>query len=370
MNTRTTTGLVTIGWSVIFSLFTAFAAYASTSPNCSDVLAGNTTAVSQKMMVLLGEDITKSNRITTVIPAQNNPFVTEELVSVSNDVSPNGRLPQKTLEEIRKVRSDLEKAAQEVSRLQGTFEVAFVSLIDGYCQFSNHELTQHAKIDFDHLEGLTLYSIPALLAMVDQSYAMAENRLANEQNQLSNIEKEKQRQKQQASAAAAARYQDGNVLVKVENFDGSNVMFSVTNVGSQGSLQPNFNTFSAYRTESGELVYKSESLLHLADTAGNTLQTMGIAELSSKGWKQLVDLSRRNSKIRHQYCFRSRATRSIKLRVSGQSAQYRARFHAVVFRLYRGSNGQCELTARENMTNKPMFVEHIKDRRATPVFQL
>ncbi|TNY84222.1 hypothetical protein CGK59_21030, partial [Vibrio parahaemolyticus] len=210
MNTRTTTGLVTTGWSVIFSLFTAFAAYASTSPNCSDVLAGNTTAVSQKMMVLLGEDITKSNRITTVIPAQNNPFVTEELVSVSNDVSPNGRLPQKTLEEIRKVRSDLKKAAQEVSRLQGTFEVAFVSLIDGYCQFSNHELTQHAKIDFDHLEGLTLYSIPALLAMVDQSYAMAENRLANEQNQLSNIEKEKQRQKQQASAAAAARYQDGN----------------------------------------------------------------------------------------------------------------------------------------------------------------
>lgn len=91
MNTRTTTGLVTTGWSVIFSLFTAFAAYASTSPNCSDVLAGNTTAVSQKMMVLLGE-------------------------------------------EIRKVRSDLEKAAQEVSRLQGTFEVAFVSLIDGYCQ--------------------------------------------------------------------------------------------------------------------------------------------------------------------------------------------------------------------------------------------
>ncbi len=123
--------------------------------------------------------------------------------------------------------------------------------------------------------------------MVDQSYAMAENRIANEQNQLSNIEREKQRQKQQASAAAAARYQDGNVLVKVENFDGSNVMFSVTNVGSQGSLQPNFNTFSAYRTESGELVYKSESLLHLADTAGNTLQTMGIAELSSKNGNSL-----------------------------------------------------------------------------------
>ncbi|MCV5837680.1 hypothetical protein OFN62_32610, partial [Escherichia coli] len=69
MNTRITTGLVTIGWSVTLSLFTAFAAYANTSPNCSDVLAGNTTAASQKMMVLLGEDITKSNRITTVIPA-------------------------------------------------------------------------------------------------------------------------------------------------------------------------------------------------------------------------------------------------------------------------------------------------------------
>ncbi len=54
------------------------------------------------------------------------------------------------------------KAAQEVSRLQALGEVAFVSLIDGYCQFSNHELTQHAKIDFDHLEGLTLYSIPAV----------------------------------------------------------------------------------------------------------------------------------------------------------------------------------------------------------------
>lgn len=121
MNTRTTTGLVTTGWSVIFSLFTAFAAYASTSPNCSDVLAGNTTAVSQKMMVLLGEDITKSNRITTVIPAQNNPFVTEELVSVSNDVSPNGRLPQKTLEEIRKVRSDLEKSRTGSKPITGHF---------------------------------------------------------------------------------------------------------------------------------------------------------------------------------------------------------------------------------------------------------
>ncbi|HHF3201485.1 TPA: hypothetical protein ACPJ13_001517 [Vibrio alginolyticus] len=283
MNTRTTTGLVTIGWSVTLSLFTAFAVYANTSPNCSDVLAGNTTAASQKMMVLLGEDITKSNRITTVIPAENNPFVTEELVSVSNGVSPNGRLSQKSLEEIRKVRSNLEKAAQEVSRLQGTFEVAFISLIDGYCQFSNHKRTQHAKIDFDHLEGLTLYSIPALIAMVDQSYYMAKNRIANEQKQLSDIEKEKQRQKQQATAAAAARYQDGNVLVRVENFDGANVTFSVTNIGSQGSLQPNFNTFNAYRTESGELIYKSESLLHLADTAGNTLETMGIAELSSQG---------------------------------------------------------------------------------------
>lgn len=54
MNTRTTTGLVTTGWSVIFSLFTVFAAYASTSPNCSDVLAGNTTAVSQKNDGLIG----------------------------------------------------------------------------------------------------------------------------------------------------------------------------------------------------------------------------------------------------------------------------------------------------------------------------
>lgn len=119
--------------------------------------------------------------------------------------------------------------------------------------------------------------------MVDQSYSMAKNRIANEQKQLSDIEKEKQRQKQQATAAAAARYQDGNVLVRVENFDGANVTFSVTNIGSQGSLQPNFNTFNAYRTESGELIYKSESLLHLADTAGNTLETMGIAELSSQG---------------------------------------------------------------------------------------
>ncbi|MGR5325274.1 hypothetical protein [Vibrio alfacsensis] len=280
MNNRTSKGLVISGLSAMLSLTSASSAHASNSPNCGDVLAGNKTAVSQKMTVLLGEDITKANLVTTVIPVKNNPFVTEALVSVANDVSPNGLLPAKSLEEIKQVRTNIEQAGREITKLQGTFEIAFISLIDGYCQFSTNTLTTHAKIDFDHLEGLSSYSIPALLAMVDKSYRLAEARIAEENANLTDAEREKQRQEE---LAAAARYQDANVLVKVEQFDGSNVTFSVTNLGAEVELQPNFNTFRAYQTDKGELVYKSESLLSLVDDEGNGLNTFGIAELGPKG---------------------------------------------------------------------------------------
>lgn len=281
MNNRTSKGLVISGLSAMLSLASAFTANASTSPNCGDVLAGNKTAVSQKMTVLLGEDITKANLVTTVIPAKNNPFVTEALVSVANDVSPNGLLPAKSLEEIKQVRANIEQAGREITKLQGTFEIAFISLIDGYCQFSTNTLTTHAKIDFDHLEGLSSYSIPALLTMVDKSYRLAQARIAEENANLTDAEREKQRQEELAAAAAAARYQDSNVLVKIEKFDGSNVTLSVTNVGTEGELQPQFNTFRAYQTDKGELVYKSEPLLSVFDDQGNGLITMGIAELGT-----------------------------------------------------------------------------------------
>ncbi|MEF1202582.1 hypothetical protein QTO12_18655 [Vibrio owensii] len=288
MNNRPSKGLVVTGLSAMLSLAAIQTAQASNSPNCSDVLAGNKTAASQKMTVLLGEDITQSNLITTVVPAKNNPFVTEELVSVSNDVSPNGLLPKKSLEEIKQVRDNIEKAGIEVSKLQDTFEVAFVSLIDGHCQFSTNKLTTNAKIDFDHLEGLSAYSIPALLAMVDKSYAMAEARIEEEKARVAEVEREKERQREMAAAAAAARYQDANVLVRVEKFDGSNVTFSVTNLASDGELQPNFNTFRAYQTDKGELIYKSESLLSLVDQEGNGLTTIGIAELGPQAGKDLT----------------------------------------------------------------------------------
>ncbi|MGR5299525.1 hypothetical protein [Vibrio alfacsensis] len=282
MKNRTSKGLVISGLSAMLSLTSASSAHANNSPNCGDVLAGNKTAVSQKMTVLLGEDITKANLVTTVIPAKNNPFVTEALVSVANDVSPNGLLPEKSLEEIKQVRTNIEQAEREITKLQGTFEIAFISLIDGYCQFSTNTLTTHAKIDFDHLEGLSSYSIPALLTMVDKSYRLAEARIAEENANLTDAEREKQRQEELAAAAAAARYQDSNVLVKVEKFDGSNVTLSVTNVGTEDELQPQFNTFRAYQTDQGELVYKSEPLLSVFDDQGNGLVTMGIAELGSE----------------------------------------------------------------------------------------
>ena len=261
MNNQPSKGLVVVGLSAMLSLAAIQTASASDSPNCSDVLAGNITAVSQKMTVLLGEDITKSNLVTTVVPAENNPFVTEALVAVSNDVSPNGSLPSKSLEEINKVRANIEKAGVEVGKLQGTFEVAFVSLIDGHCQFSTNQLTTNAKIDFDHLEGLSKYSIPALLALVDESYRLAELRILAEE----------------------ARYEDANVLVVVEDFDGSHVTFSVTNLSSNGELQPNFNNYRAFQTEEGELVFQSESFLGLSDPEGIELTTLGIAELNSSG---------------------------------------------------------------------------------------
>ncbi len=289
MNTRILIRLVITGIVATCSYFPAYYAYAAISPNCNNILATNRNAVSQRMVVLLGQDITKSNRITTVIPAENNPFVTEELVSVANDVSPNGRFPKKTPEDIQKIRANLDQAAKEAERLKSTFELAFISLVDGYCEFSNHKSTQSAKIDFDHLEGLTLYSIPALIALVDQSYAIAKKR-SDKQPQNADERKRDQREQNDnlyQSEPATASYQNDNVLVKVEDFDGSNITFSVTNIGSEGQLEPQFNTFSAYRNKSGNIMYKPESLLSLVDIEGKRLHTIGIAELSSQGAKSL-----------------------------------------------------------------------------------
>ncbi|MGP8305753.1 hypothetical protein [Vibrio sp. YIC-376] len=287
MKTRRLKGLVIVGLSVLFFYFPAYFAYAASPPNCINILATNRTAVSQKMLVLLGEDITKSNRITTVVPTKKNPFVTEELVSVANYVSPNTRYPNRTLKDIERLRANLAQAAKEAERLKGTFELAFISLVDGYCQFSSHELTQYAKIDFDHLEGLTLYSIPALIEMADQSYALANKQSQSDEKPNESNQSNNDRQQREEGAVAAASYQGDNVLVKVEDFDGSNVTFSVTNIGSEGELEPQFNTFSAYRNESGNLLYRPESLLSVEDSDGNSLPTIGIAELSSQGGKRL-----------------------------------------------------------------------------------
>lgn len=288
MNTRILTGLVIAGLTVLISYFPVSYLYAATSPNCNNILATNRTAVSQKMVVLLGKDITKSNRITTVIPAENNPFVTEELISVANSVSPNSRYPKRTFQDIQRIRANLNQAAKEAERLKGTYELAFISLVDGYCQFPSHKLTEYAKTDFDHLEGLTLYSIPALIAMADQSYAMAKKQSDKQPSESDNQNRDDQQNEEGASAVAAASYQNDNVLVKVEDFDGSNVTFSVTNIGAEGELEPQFNTFSAYRSESGNLLYRPESLLSIEDNDGNSLPTIGIAELSTQGSKRLA----------------------------------------------------------------------------------
>lgn len=272
MNTRILRRLVTTSLSVVCFYVPTFYTNAA-APNCDNILATNRTSVSDKMVSLLGKDITISNHITTVIPTQNNPFVTEELVSVSNDVSPNGSLPKQTPEEIKAVRANLEQATQEAERLQSTLELAFVGVLDGYCQFSTHELTEAAKIDFDHVEGLVLYSIPALIAMVDQSYAMAVK--PDEENN-------------ENETTAIASYQSDNVLVKVEEFDGSHLTFSVTNVAAEGAVEPEFNTFKAYRTDSGSLTYRTESLLSIQDASGNSLPTIGIAELSSQEEESLT----------------------------------------------------------------------------------
>ena len=287
MNIRISKGLVITVAAVLFTYISAYYSHAATSPNCNNILATNRTTVSQKMVALLGKDITKSNRITTVVPTAKNPFVTEELVSVSNDVSPNGRYPKRTLKDIQRMRANLAQAAKEAERLKGTYELAFVSLVDGYCQFSSHKLTQYAKIDFDHLEGLTLYSIPALIAMADQSYAMGKKQSNKQSSESNNRSEDEQQNQEAASAVAAASYQNDNVLVKVEDFDGSNVTFSVTNIGSKGELEPQFNSFSAYRNESGNLLYRPESLLSIEDTNGNSLPTIGIAEISTQGRKRL-----------------------------------------------------------------------------------
>lgn len=282
MNTRALERLLITGLTVICSYFPASYSYAAIAPNCDNVLATNKTSVSQRMVTLLGKDITKSNRITTVVPAQNNPFVTEDLVWVANDVSPNGHLPTQAPEEIIKVRAHLEQAAIEAERLKKTYELAFISKVEGYCQFANNRQTQFAKIDFDHLEGLTLYSIPALIALVDQSYTMALKRTDGKlTEQTSNKNNSPQ------SAAAAAGYQGDNVFVKVEQFDGSNVTFSVTNTGSKGLLEPQFNSFTAYRNASGNLTYRPVTLLSVADASGNSLPTIGVAELSAKSGESL-----------------------------------------------------------------------------------
>ena len=62
----------------------------------------------------------------------------------------------------------------------------------------------------------------------------------------------------------------------------------MTNLASDGELQPNFNTFRAYQTDKGELIYKSESLLSLVDQEGNGLTTIGIAELGPQAGKDLT----------------------------------------------------------------------------------
>ncbi|CAM2772207.1 hypothetical protein [Vibrio mytili] len=290
MNDRTSIGRLVITSLSIFlslSLMTSYT-YANTKPYCGDILTSNRGTTSQKMIALLGEDITQSNRITTVIPAKNNPFVTEELVAVANSVSPNGRFPKQTPADIDKMRNNIKNAWLEIDRLQSTFELAFINLVDGHCQFPNRRATQDAKIDFDHLEGLSFYSIPALLALVDQSYALAMKRSDQALEEKAKNEKKQKSSEHQAGAATAASYQSENVLVKVEDFDGSNITFSVTNIGAEGSLEPKFNTFSAYRNTSGNLAYNPTSLLTLSDAEGHKVPTMGVALLSSSGGDRLA----------------------------------------------------------------------------------
>ncbi len=208
MNTHLLKRVVTTSLSVVCFYVPNFYTYAATAPNCDDIISTNRISASDKMISLLGKDITKSNHVTTVIPAENNPFVTEELVSVANDVSPNGYLPEHTPEEIMEIRASIEQAALEAERLQSTLELAFVGLLDGYCKFSSHELTENAKIDFDHVEGLVLYSIPALLVMVDQSYAMAMKRTDPQPNVA-----EPQNENGEMTTAS---YQNDNALIQVE----------------------------------------------------------------------------------------------------------------------------------------------------------
>ncbi len=218
MNTQILKRLVTTSLSVACISVPSFYTFAATSSDCDDIVSVSRTSASENMVTLLGQDISKSNHVTTVIPAENNPFVTEALVSIANEVSPNGIFPQYTPEEMMEIRTHLEQAALEAERLQSTLELAFVGLLEGYCKFSDPELLEQAKIDFDHVEGLVLYSIPTLLAMVDQSYAIAtkptDEQLSSEQP--SSDEPHSDEQPSDKGEIATASNQKDTVLVKVE----------------------------------------------------------------------------------------------------------------------------------------------------------
>ncbi len=218
MKTQKLRRLVTTSLSIACFSVPTFYTFAATSSDCDDIVSMSRTSVSENMVALLGKDISKSNHVTTVIPVENNPFVTEALVSIANEVSPNGILPQHTPEEIMEIRTNLEQAALEAEKLQSALELTFVGLLDGYCHFSSHELVEEAKIDFDHVEGLVLYSIPTLLSMVDQSYAMAtkptEEQPSAEEVQSADPVSEEQHSDE--GEIATASYQKDKVSVAVE----------------------------------------------------------------------------------------------------------------------------------------------------------
>ncbi|MDF2152940.1 hypothetical protein [Vibrio sp. CAU 1672] len=256
MNNLTKTGFaITCVCALLFVSSTHFAhAGEGLSANCNDILAGNRTATAQKMTLLTGENIAQSNLSTAVIPTKEHPFVTDALTAVAQQVSPQGDLASRPLAEIDNVRADLEQAAKEVYKLQATYEVVFFSLMDGHCQFPSQQNTQDAKVEFDHLEGLTAHAIPALLTLVEQSHL--------------------------AALMAAARYQDSQVLVQIDSFDGHDIRLSVTNLTDQVTLQPHFNLFRARQGQDGKIDYESTSLLTLTDQTGQELDTQSIAELN------------------------------------------------------------------------------------------
>lgn len=249
-------------------------------PRCELEVAAERSDVSKKVKSLVGEDITRIERSYSTPPSNDNPLSSQTLMYAKiYHYSVYGDLSRSSIEDLDGKKKALIETRSEIEKLKASYDKTLLRSQSGDCRYLYPSRTYHKKAEKyrDFLSGVIEYSIPALSELVDIAITNKRKAIEEEKRRISALNQQENYEKYRAKQYRTAKgttYKDERIIIKLEDFDGERILFSVESLSKTKIIKLNMTHSRSYENELGGVSWYETPKMSLKDGYGNTLSIL------------------------------------------------------------------------------------------------